>query len=335
MQSAGLVVAPLLAGFTITLIGLLLDTSHGGIAHRDVALLVLIGAVGALLGAMQFAYAARQFAVKPDEIEAWWPGLDDPKDDDVVEQWRELRAEQLAHQKMHERWGKRFRLAYHLGVMLLLVGLAVVLIPSNAETASGAATSPRPTTTSIHSTTTSTHSITTSTHCYHEINGFDHDVHTWHHDVNRIRLRPHHDDCTTTSTQSTKTSTYSTTSTAPVAKATPSDSKVSSSKQISPTRWATIVVAGLLALAEGLWILATELQAAEAAGSTRAVSMRDGVLPSNPTLRLRVATWLLSHRPLGPLFGWLAPSYRDELARARTAIEDRDDKTRGLSAPQS
>jgi hypothetical protein len=129
IQSAGMVVAPLLAGFTITLIGLIVDTSNQGIRYRDTALLILAGAVAALLAAVQCAYAARQFMVTPDEIEAWWPGVNNAADQNEVTQWWELRAEQLAHWQMHSRWAARFRYAYHTGVVLVLAGLAAVLIP--------------------------------------------------------------------------------------------------------------------------------------------------------------------------------------------------------------
>jgi MFS family permease len=103
IQSAGMVVAPLLAGFTITLIGLVVDTSNQGIRYRDTALLILAGAVAALLTAVQCAYAARQFMVTPDEIEAWWPGVTNAADPNEVTQWWELRAEQFAHQKIQSR----------------------------------------------------------------------------------------------------------------------------------------------------------------------------------------------------------------------------------------
>ena len=129
IQSAGMVVAPLLAGFTITLVGLVVDTSNRGIRYRDTALLILAGAVAALLTAVQCAYAARQFMVTPDEIEAWWPGVNNAADPNEVTQWWELRAEQLAHSQMHSRWATRFRYAYHTGIVLVLAGLAVALIP--------------------------------------------------------------------------------------------------------------------------------------------------------------------------------------------------------------
>jgi hypothetical protein len=266
LESAGLIVAPLLAGFTITLVGLLLDTSTEGIAHRDLTLVILVGSVGALLAAMQFAYAARQFAVKPDEIGSWWPGLDDPSDDGVIEQWRELRAEQLAHQTMHDRWGKRFRDAYHLGVMLLLIGLVVVLIPS---------TPGRTRTVGTNTTQSGTPSSA-------------------HNGGAAITTAPR--------------------SGSPIA-TTPT-----SSPGIAPTRWAAIIATGALAVFEGLWILATELQGAEATADTLDASAGVGGRAAQPGVRLKLARWLMKHRPFGPALRWLSPSYRHELEEARAKI---------------
>jgi hypothetical protein len=129
VQSAGMVVAPLLAGFTITLIGLLLGSARSGVRYPDTALTVLVAAVAILLAAVQCAYAARQYVVTPAEIGAWWPGVDDPDDRGELGQWWELRAEQLAHRKLHSLWASRFRLTYHGGIMLVLLGLAIVLVP--------------------------------------------------------------------------------------------------------------------------------------------------------------------------------------------------------------
>jgi MFS family permease len=128
VQSAGTIAAPLLAGFTITLIGLLVP-SQESIRYPDVALAILMGAVACLLAAVQCAYAARQFLVTPEEIEAWWPGMD-RLEQPYGEDWVKRRyAEQRAHSELHSRWGRRFRYTYHAGIMLVLLGLVVVLLP--------------------------------------------------------------------------------------------------------------------------------------------------------------------------------------------------------------
>jgi hypothetical protein len=139
IQSAGMVVAPLLAGFTIALIGLLVDSSSDNIRYSNLALMVLVASAVLLVAAIQCAYAARQYVVRPDEIEAWWPGIEDETDPGQEWRWRDLRAEQLAHREMHSLWAGRFRHAYHLGILLVFVGLALVLMPPRFPDAVGAA----------------------------------------------------------------------------------------------------------------------------------------------------------------------------------------------------
>jgi hypothetical protein len=130
-QSAGTVVAPLLAGFTITLIGLVVDTSASDIRYRNLALLVLTVAAALLIAAVQCAYSARQYLVRPDEITAWWPGFDALEPKEYTSGLAlDRRVEQLAHSMLHRRWAARLRFAYNAGVVLVLAGLAIVLVPS-------------------------------------------------------------------------------------------------------------------------------------------------------------------------------------------------------------
>jgi hypothetical protein len=136
VQSAGTVVAPLLAGFTIALIGLIVDTSNKGVGHRDLALLVLMAAAAALVLAIQCSYSARQYLTTPGELEAWYPELaraeprePGPSLSRPTTYWWMAREEQAAHANLHRRWSQRFRLAYHSGIVLVLAGLAITLIP--------------------------------------------------------------------------------------------------------------------------------------------------------------------------------------------------------------
>jgi nitrate reductase gamma subunit len=126
VQSSGTIAAPLLAGFTITLMGVVVDVSNDGIRHRDTALLILMAAVTSLLAAIQCAYSARRYMVLPDELTSWWPGALEEGHESTL---RQAQNEQLAHRLLHELWARRFRLTYHAGIVLILVGLAVVLIP--------------------------------------------------------------------------------------------------------------------------------------------------------------------------------------------------------------
>jgi hypothetical protein len=147
--AAGTVVAPLLAGFSVTLIVLILGviasdkganatslTSHGAVTvppatilHPDLALVLLIAAAGALLAAVQCAFWARQYQATPSEIEQWWGALDDLEDVYIRSNWEQARKEQLGYTKLQLLWIQRFRVAYHAGILLILSALTIVLIP--------------------------------------------------------------------------------------------------------------------------------------------------------------------------------------------------------------
>jgi hypothetical protein len=144
--AAGTVVAPLLAGFSVTLIVLTLglapspeapasaDRATGSAAGEpvllpDIALAILVAATVALLAAVQCAFWARQYQASPDEIEQWRGGLDDLSDPKRMSAWEEARREQFGYDTLQKRWIGRFRWTYHCGILLVLAALIVLLIP--------------------------------------------------------------------------------------------------------------------------------------------------------------------------------------------------------------
>jgi hypothetical protein len=127
VQAAGTVVAPLLAGFSISLTVLVIDRADA-FRWPDLTLLLLVSAAASLIGAIQSAYSARQYHALPEEIEAWHPGRLGGSSLDR-ELWEQVRKEQWGHAAMHARWTKRFRVAYHLGIILVLLALAALLVP--------------------------------------------------------------------------------------------------------------------------------------------------------------------------------------------------------------
>jgi hypothetical protein len=149
--AAGTVVAPLLAGFSVTLIVLTLQVVSSApapapttgavsgeiksapppqILHPDIALALLVAATAALLAAVQCAFWARQYQANPEEIEWWWGDLDDLDDEFVRSNWEMARREQIGLYTLQMRWIGRFRIAYHAGILLVLGALVVLLIPS-------------------------------------------------------------------------------------------------------------------------------------------------------------------------------------------------------------
>lgn len=129
VQAAGTIVAPLLAGFSVTLTVLVIDRADA-IRWPDLALALLVSAAAVLVMAIQCAYSARQYLARPDEIVTWWPGIDDADDQRYAPAWRDdVRSTQFGHALLHERWIGRFRVFYHLGIVLILLALVAIVVP--------------------------------------------------------------------------------------------------------------------------------------------------------------------------------------------------------------
>jgi predicted benzoate:H+ symporter BenE len=124
LQAVGTVAAPLLAGFSLTLIGLVL-TSPERIRWPDAALALLTAAVLSLITAVQAGSWARRWDVTPVEMMSWWPTLTELPDyvqDRIV-------GEQHSHTVRHRRWAAATRVAYDGGILCLLGAVAVLLVP--------------------------------------------------------------------------------------------------------------------------------------------------------------------------------------------------------------
>jgi hypothetical protein len=119
-ENAGSIAAPLLAGFSLTLVALVIDKTDK-LRWPNVTLLLLVGAVILLLGAVQMAVWAREYAVTPDDIVQWWPDQDDRA--------QQLAEEQRGHYALYLGWNRRFRRAYHGGILLLLSAIAFAVMP--------------------------------------------------------------------------------------------------------------------------------------------------------------------------------------------------------------
>jgi hypothetical protein len=124
LQSAGTIAAPLLGGFSFTLVGLVL-TRPVTIRWPDGTLVLLTAAGLFLIAAVQCAFWARRWDVTPMEILSWWPdfeGLPAATQEQVFN-------EQHTHSKHQARWARATRLAYDAGILALLAGMTVLLAP--------------------------------------------------------------------------------------------------------------------------------------------------------------------------------------------------------------
>jgi hypothetical protein len=123
VEGYGGVGATLLAGFSVSLIGLILT----GVELRwpGLTLCLLVSAVVFFIAAMQSSMWARQFAATPDEIRGWQPHYPE---------WH-LYAEQWLLRRGFEIWNRRFRISFRLGILSFLGATALFLVPSGSGSA--------------------------------------------------------------------------------------------------------------------------------------------------------------------------------------------------------
>jgi hypothetical protein len=123
LESVGTSAAPLLAGFAFTLIGLIVTRSQA-VAESNLALLLLVAAALLLINAVQFAFQARRHYIPPgDYLSLVQIAERDGLSEDDIRKSYERSLDQ------HVQWLGYARLAYNAGILLLLVGVTVVLIP--------------------------------------------------------------------------------------------------------------------------------------------------------------------------------------------------------------
>lgn len=123
LRGLGGVVAPLLTGFSLATIAVLV-TSKDRPPLSDWAEAALAAAVGLLLYGMQCSFLALSRTPSPPDIVAWLPEatVDATALDDA-------RAEQAANMADVKRLWKRTGLTYDLGLLSFLAGLLLLLIP--------------------------------------------------------------------------------------------------------------------------------------------------------------------------------------------------------------
>ena len=121
--------APLLAGFALTILLLVLPTTVAD--QKDAftrwpepVLLLLVGAAVLLVNTVQAGAHARANHFTPDEARMWYRGL---MGDDALANLRTRSQERAMH------WIRITRWLYQGGVVLLLSAIALVLVPPRGE----------------------------------------------------------------------------------------------------------------------------------------------------------------------------------------------------------
>ncbi len=130
IENVGVAAAPLLAGFSFALVGLILqiESVDRKVAEPNIALAMLVAAGLLLVNAVQCAFNARQYHVPADE----WQSLVElfPEGSRRNQLWEN----QVKWVKMQAKWVARTRRLYNLGVLVLFAGVAVTLLPPGPVT---------------------------------------------------------------------------------------------------------------------------------------------------------------------------------------------------------
>jgi hypothetical protein len=130
IENVGVAAAPLLAGFSFALVGLILQIENveRKVAEPNIALAMLVAAGLLLVNAVQCAFNARQYHVPADE----WQSLVElfPEGRRRNQLWEN----QVKWVKMQAKWVARTRRLYNLGVLVLFAGVATTLLPPGPVT---------------------------------------------------------------------------------------------------------------------------------------------------------------------------------------------------------
>jgi hypothetical protein len=125
VEGMGGIVAPLLAGFSLALLGLVIQ-AEDDLRWPNLALLLLSVAIVLLVLVVQFAFRARQYAATPSQAKDWWPDFDHNP-----ERQQRVYEELSVYLACHRWWTTRARALYNTAIGVLLLGLAVVLVPKH------------------------------------------------------------------------------------------------------------------------------------------------------------------------------------------------------------
>jgi hypothetical protein len=126
MDSLGSVAAPLLAGFSLASLVAISDDAPN-FRWPGAAILSLVIAAIALIGAVQCSFNARQYIWSAAEVVEWWPDMEEGSPREV-----RLRNEQDLAFRRWKAWVKWARTTYDVGILSLLTALALTIPPPHS-----------------------------------------------------------------------------------------------------------------------------------------------------------------------------------------------------------
>jgi len=125
-RALGGVVTPVLAGFALAAVALLVTTDNAHLPPlHDEAVLAFVVAVAVLLAAMQFSAASVRYASRPAERMDLAPEA--KLEIDVLNL---VRAAQHKDRYLEDAYSNRARVFYNLGLIAFLLGLGLMVWPS-------------------------------------------------------------------------------------------------------------------------------------------------------------------------------------------------------------
>jgi hypothetical protein len=126
VDAVGNVAAPLLAGFSVSTIGIVL-ADESAIRWPGAVFITLTLAAAAFIMSVQCNFHARAYFYSPADAADWWSKSD-------FKEWlADIQAEHKHDQGIWYTWMNRARRLYNLGVFALWVGIAFALMPPPRE----------------------------------------------------------------------------------------------------------------------------------------------------------------------------------------------------------
>jgi hypothetical protein len=123
IESLASIAAPLLAGFSITLIAVV-GQAPQEFRWPGITMTILAAAASVLVWSVQCGFWTRQYAVSRADVYDWFG---DFKNDPGLE--ADIQAEQIKGGRLYRGWERRTRRSYAAGILLLLAGVATCVAP--------------------------------------------------------------------------------------------------------------------------------------------------------------------------------------------------------------
>jgi hypothetical protein len=124
-RAMGTVAAPLLAGFSLTTIVVLLTA--GTMPEREWGITTFAAAATMFMFAMQFTYMGLMYAASPSERVDWMPRIPGHEPDEAAYDY--AARVQAKDFELQEHYFTRAGTLYNLGILAYTTGLALILVP--------------------------------------------------------------------------------------------------------------------------------------------------------------------------------------------------------------